>query len=772
MRLIHSQRPFITVNNLILPARSAIVPNFYISIEIIYNIIVNKGVKVNTEKSFYNMDDASSANIDLTNSSETTGTGTDTGISTMSSNSHKKNLKNIELNTLSPQHPVYGKYFPLWVPTHFKDFILKDFETNPDVDPCATSTERSKEHMMYQHFLGKYLSYDSPLKNILLYHGVGMGKTKVAVNYILTLHKHNPNWNIVLLLKASLQRTWEEELEKWLEPSEYEMIRNNITMINYDGPTAGNIFLNRAMRDIDQSKKFLYIIEESHIFISNVFNNVVQEKDGNAKRIYDFIMNHSMEQESVRIMCITATPIINHPYELALTMNLLRPNTFPDSLNQFNDIFVSNSLTINPERQNQFSRRIMGLVDYYKATPPGVYAKRKINSVDLRMTNYQYRIYKSAEDKEKGERGSSSLIGGKQTSSSFKFGTRTASNFVFPSIDEDISGEKRPRPNKSNVSTAENMQIMAGHLNKLLKSSKNSGNDDSVTRLQRYHMACLLFLEKTRKYFLKLKEEDKKNGRTIEEDLAEYKILYNDSEKYSSKANVFNTFLRNIKFFSTTFKQLHECSPKMTALLFNMMAVKGKVLMYSSFVAMEGIEVFKIYLKLLDVHDWRDSSSSASSSAFLEYHGNLSREERNRQKDLFNAADNVLGEKYKVMLIGPAGQAGITFYNVTQIHILEPHWNETTIEQIIGRGIRFCSHKDLPIEDREVDIFRYKILRPKKVNEHFSIKLSTDSMIQNLSQSKQNLIDSFLKATQSAAVTCELYKNHNMIQQSYSCFKF
>ena len=90
MRLIHSQRPFITVNNLILPARSAIVPNFYISIEIIYNIIVNKGVKVNTEKSFYNMDDASSANIDLTNSSETTGTGTDTGISTMSSNSHKK----------------------------------------------------------------------------------------------------------------------------------------------------------------------------------------------------------------------------------------------------------------------------------------------------------------------------------------------------------------------------------------------------------------------------------------------------------------------------------------------------------------------------------------------------------------------------------------------------------------------------------------------------------------------------------------------------------
>ena len=66
------------------------------------------------------------------------------------------------------------------------------------------------------------------------------------------------------------------------------------------------------------------------------------------------------------------------------------------------------------------------------------------------------------------------------------------------------------------------------------------------------------------------------------------------------------------------------------------------------------------------------------------------------------------------MLISPAGTEGLSLKNVRQVHIMEPYWNEVRITQMIGRGVRQCSHKDLPMEERHVDIYRYKSVLPEK----------------------------------------------------------
>ena len=42
--------------------------------------------------------------------------------------------------------------------------------------------------------------------------------------------------------------------------------------------------------------------------------------------------------------------------------------------------------------------------------------------------------------------------------------------------------------------------------------------------------------------------------------------------------------------------------------------------------------------------------------------------------------------------------------NIRQVHVMEPYWHEIRIEQVIGRAIRFCSHKNLPLNERYVDI--------------------------------------------------------------------
>jgi hypothetical protein len=116
-------------------------------------------------------------------------------------------------------------------------------------------------------------------------------------------------------------------------------------------------------------------------------------------------------------------------------------------------------------------------------------------------------------------------------------------------------------------------------------------------------------------------------------------------------------------------------------------------------------------------------------------------------------------------MLSPAGAEGITLKNTRQVHILEPFWNEARIEQIMGRAVRFCVHKDLPLDQRKVDVFRYKMVRE-------SGKETADEKMENISRKKNNLLLSFIEAVKEAAVDCELFKAHNMMGSKYQCFQF
>jgi hypothetical protein len=83
--------------------------------------------------------------------------------------------------------------------------------------------------------------------------------------------------------------------------------------------------------------------------------------------------------------------------------------------------------------------------------------------------------------------------------------------------------------------------------------------------------------------------------------------------------------------------------------------------------------------------------------------------------------DNKNGEKIKVVLISKAGSEGIDLKFIRQVHILEPWYNMNRIEQIIGRAVRNFSHKDLPFEKRNVEIFMYATLLEDKNRESADI---------------------------------------------------
>jgi hypothetical protein len=70
-------------------------------------------------------------------------------------------------------------------------------------------------------------------------------------------------------------------------------------------------------------------------------------------------------------------------------------------------------------------------------------------------------------------------------------------------------------------------------------------------------------------------------------------------------------------------------------------------------------------------------------------------------------SDNMRGQKIKVVIGTKVTGTGVDFKWVRQVHILDPWHNNTRIFQAIGRGLRHCSHADLPEADRNVRIFKY-----------------------------------------------------------------
>jgi superfamily II DNA or RNA helicase len=115
--------------------------------------------------------------------------------------------------------------------------------------------------------------------------------------------------------------------------------------------------------------------------------------------------------------------------------------------------------------------------------------------------------------------------------------------------------------------------------------------------------------------------------------------------------------------------------------------------------------------------------------------------------------DNKDGNKVKVILISKAGSEGIDFKFIRQIHILEPWYNMNRIEQIIGRGVRNSSHKDLPFEKRNVMIFMYGTILGNNEEE------AADLYVYRVAEMKATQIGKVTRLLKETAVDCII--NHD-----------
>ena len=667
-----------------------------------------------------------------------------------------------------PNLKINGRIFPIWILKNFAKYKLPEIIRKDDEDPCQIKTKL--ELRKYQEFIGAYLDYKSPYHDVLLYHGLGSGKSATAINIYNVLYNASPDWNVFLIIKAALHdHPWEDDLKKWLGQQDYAHRYSNIKWVHYDSPYADREFFD-IVKQTDSKLKNLYIIEEAHGFIRNVYSNLTSRKGKRAINIYDYIIQDKKDNPSTRVVLLSGTPAINKPFELALTFNLLRPGIFPKSEVLFDQVYVSGGKmsSINPRTKNMFQRRIMGLVSYYIGATPDLYATQSTHYIDVKMSEYQTDIYEYYEEVEAAMAKKAKF---KKSAQSETYATyvRQSANFVFPPIDQVVNGETRPRPSKFKISEKEMETLMKTKDTELIKKTLGSQSQGYFKMLEKFSNTFDSYLETIYKKELNSKVN-----------------LQTDVENFL-KYETWEEYWENSKSKSELIKEMYRCSAKFVNIIFYVMKSPGPVLIYSNYVQMEGIEMLKVYLKYFGFDTFKNPNSK-DFFRYGEFHGDISREVKKETLKLERDPDNLHGKLIKIVLFSPAGAEGISLESIRQVHITEPYWHEVRIIQMIGRAIRQCSHKYLPLKERHVDIYRYRSVKhniktieiiegqtsrkERKLIEDPNELKTIDFEIQELASSKNNLISNFLDAVKEVAIDCELFKAHNMMGSKYRCFQF
>ncbi len=202
-------------------------------------------------------------------------------------------------------------------------------------------------------------------------------------------------------------------------------------------------------------------------------------------------------------------------------------------------------------------------------------------------------------------------------------------------------------------------------------------------------------------------------------------------------------------------EKLDIYSTKFYKILNRIKASKGPIFVYSNFKEYGGI---KSFVKVLNAHGYRDYINAGEGrKRYAVWTGDAKYEDREEIKAVFNQKSNYNGSKIKIILGSPSTKEGISFFNVRQVHILEPYWNYSRILQIIGRAVRYCSHKNLPKDERNVKVYIY-------LATHEYEKMTIDQYIMNLAMQKNRLIQQFETALKEVAVDCSLFKNANVFK--------
>lgn len=603
--------------------------------------------------------------------------------------------------------------------------------------------EQDKYKYIYQDprqlLLRNLISKNTIYDNILLFWGTGVGKSCAAITIAEGFKEYVSNMDrkiLVLVKNSNIERNFRNELLSDCSNNAYISDEYNTFLKTSNDKIAKKELLNKVTRKINKVYNFMTY----GTFVNQVLGMKVFEKDSFGRNttkqkknkggvgirkipnnpiidlnntviiideahnvtnndVYISLETVLKKSYNYRLVLLTATPIYDNPKEIIEISNLLNMNTPEKLLPIRNDLFKENAnsgplmikknmdstllksgLTIvSDECIKTLITNMKGKVSYLEpntSTFPqkidmGTLLQNEIGSIRVvlcKMSDYQYNVYLKA------------------LSLDSKITTFDEPSFDTP-IHLDIDNDNLNDNLTDNVTDNVNEQSFIRESHSRSSSLYKNSSDASTMTYPNNTFGKDGFLNNFKK--------SKNSSEFIFLNEKESFLQYNQVQKYSSK-------LYNLLSSIATLKE-----------------DAGTIFIYSNYVNFGGTSLIKQLLLANGYTQFKSITNSNNFKTFMLYDDSVNIETREQQRKIFNSESNNTGKYIKIIIGSPIISEGITLKNVRQVHILEPSWNMSKINQIIGRAVRHHSHDSLPINERTVEIYKYCSVGPKNTSTNF-----------------------------------------------------
>lgn len=674
----------------------------------------------------------------------------------------------------------------------------------------------------HQQLVKDFMQENSPFHGLLLYHGLGVGKTRSAIE----IAKSN-NRDIVVMLPASLKENFLGEIEKVADAK-----GSSFHFLSYNGVNRKNIKQYSENGFFDNK---LVIIDEVHNFISGATGSGII-----FKQLYQLLM----DAKNIKIIALSGTPLINKPIEIGYLLNLLNGYIYSDVVKyigytDFKELeeklleipnvsycYINTELnTINlsylPQGYVKDSegfvckdiagkkKKSIDIIDLLKKGGLKIKSKKEVKAtllpikeeefenlfVDYDSTDVQNELlfsrrigglvsyFESYNSKDYPTQLPHKVV--EVPMSKFHFGKYV--NVREEEIEKEINAKKFRRV-KNTDPTAE-------------KSKKEEIKNGNVYRSFSRAICNFVFPSNIKRPYPSTLKFEVDDPSLVVEDESDKTGDWKDKKKlYEKKLSDALVKLQNESSKYLSMEGLVEYGPKMAAMIKNIEMSPGPVLVYSAFRNAEGLAIFGMALKENMGYEeltvkkkngkWKLMCNDFNAPKYIIFTEN--RDETTILLNIFNSElemvpdtikdqletlkikTNLHGEFVKILMITKSGAEGISLKNVRQVHEMESHWNNIRSKQVRGRAIRAGSHLALPPSERKVETFLYMTVLDNQQILHPLIKshdngLTSDGYVYNIALRKETINEKFLNILQRNAIDCAVNtKAHN---GRVKCFK-
>ena len=662
----------------------------------------------------------------------------------------------------------------------------KEFHSNQlfldtsGVEDTCNSDFSIKSH---QSFLKNFMTKESPYKSILIYHGVGVGKTcsglTIAENFRDPLARKEKR--IIILSSKNIQIGWKKTI---YNP---DKLSNQCT---------GETFVNSGAntdREVNKLVKQYYEImayQSFSNFVKRLITQYIQrlpeedKEQGKIDCIRDYFSNrymvidevHNIRDEqgsdmrdtvktieevirystNLRLVLLTATPMYNRVTEVLWILNMMLLNDNRPTLNK-KDIFGKDG-ELTKKGEDIIKDKCRGYISYLRGENPITFP--------IRLYPNQLKYYPSKNIINNKTSPQLNLVGGKIKESDKLqflnlFGSRLVKNGLQvqiykksikelldknPDIDIDARGEMNP--------ILDNI-VLTQITDMVYPSEKDDINDINEFYGEKGLKNC----------------------------------MNRSGSKYTYKKKILDTYG---PIFDKDILPLFSC--KIASIIESVDESEGVVFIYTNYIN-SGIIPLQLALEQngykkhtgepsLKYPDWTSSSDNIKTKRepmsfnglkksqvtdrfiqgkYMVIDGSTSKKILQHQLKIINSDENRYGEKIKIVIGTVVASEGLDFKRIRSVHILDPWLHLNRIEQTVGRAIRFCSHADLPANEKNVLIYLHVASLPKiKVNiEQESIDLS----IYRYAEKKSIEIGKVETILKTNAIDRYLFKDVNVIKK-------